>query len=117
MFVEIAGFITVGKWIGVLPTLILIVLTSILGGVLLKKQGTKALHDMRNAGLSEQPPGVALIDALLIFIGASLLIFPGFVTDLIGLLLIAPTRKLVMPLIFKVLRQKMKYSQTIIVQK
>lgn len=117
MFVEIAGFIVVGNWIGVMPTLLLIIFTSVIGGFLLKKQGTKAMQDMKSAGASGQAPGVTLIDGVLVFIGSIMLILPGFVTDLIGLILITPIRKLLMPVIFKVIRQKMKNGQMIIVQK
>lgn len=117
MFVEITGFIVVGNWIGVLPTLLLIICTSIAGAYLLKRQGTKAVQEIKMAMANGQPPGFAMIDGLLIFLGAVFLIFPGFVTDLVGLLMLTPARGLFKPAIFYWLRKKMKNSQTVIVQR
>lgn len=117
IFVEIAGFIVVGNWIGLLPTLALIVATTVLGAFVVKKQGTQALQEMRSVGMTQQAPGAMLVDKFLLFLGAILLMLPGFVTDLIGLFLVLPTRAACKPAIFFWLRKKMKHSQAIIVQR
>jgi len=118
VFAEIATFIVVGKWIGVFPTLLFIVLTSVLGVYLVKKRGTKSLQTIQKSIEQGQPPGVALIEAFMMFIGAVLLIVPGFLSDIIGLMMFTSfTRNLFKPVIFMWLRKKMKNSQMIIVQK
>ena len=65
-----------------------------------------------------ESPGPALVDAMLNFSGGVLLALPGFITDIIGLLMLLPvTRKLFQPLVFYWMRKKMKKGQFIIVQK
>ena len=118
VFAEIATFIIVGKWLGVFPTLLFIVLTSALGVYLIKKRGTKSLQKIQTSIAKGQPPGVALIEAFMMFVGAVLLIIPGFLSDIIGLMMFTSfTRNLFKPVIFMWLRKKMKNSQMIIVQK
>ena len=118
VFAEIATFIVVGKWIGVFPTLLFIVLTSVLGVYLIKKLGTKSFQTIQTSIAQGQAPGVALVEAFMMFVGAVLLITPGFLTDVIGLMMFTSfTRNLFKPVIFMWLRKKMKNSQMIIVQK
>ena len=118
VFAEIATFIVVGKWLGVFPTLLFIMLTSVLGVYLIKKHGSQSLQKIQHAIAQGQPPGVALIETFMMFIGAVLLIVPGFLTDLIGLMMFtAFTRNLFKPIIFMWLRKKMKNRQMVIVQK
>ena len=118
VFAEIATFIVVGKWIGVFPTLLFIVLTSVLGVYLIKKRGTKSLQSIQTSIAQGQAPGIAIIEAFMMFVGAVLLIMPGFLTDIIGLMMFTSfTRNLFKPVIFMWLRRKMKNNQMIIVQK
>ena len=118
VFAEIATFIVVGKWLGVFPTLVVIMLTSILGVYLVKKRGTKSLQNMQKSIAQGQAPGVALIEAFMMFVGSVLLIIPGFLSDIIGLMMLTSfTRNLFKPVIFMWLRRKMKNSQMIIVQR
>ena len=118
VFAEIATLIVVGKWIGVFPTLLFIMLTSVLGVYLVKKLGTKSLQTIQNSIAQGQPPGIALIEAFMMFVGAVLLIIPGFLSDIIGLMMFTSfTRNFFKPVIFMWLRRKMKNSQMIIVQK
>ena len=118
VFAEIATFIVVGKWLGVFPTLLLILLTSVLGVYLVKKRGTKSLQKIQNSIAQGQAPGVALIEAFMMFVGAVLLIIPGFLSDIIGLMMFTSfTRNLFKPVIFMWLRRKMKNSQMIILQR
>ena len=118
VFAEIATFIVVGKSLGVFLTLLLIILTSVLGVYLVKKRGTKSLKKKKKSIEQGQPPGVALIEAFMMFVGAVLLIIPGFLSDIIGLMMFTSfTRNLFKPVIFMWLRRKMKNSQMIIVQR
>ncbi|MDP4085338.1 MAG: FxsA family protein [Bacillota bacterium] len=83
-----------GKMIGVLPTVIFIFLTGFIGAYLAKKQGLKTIQDAREKLSRGQIPGESVLDGICILIGGTLLITPGFITDLLGLLLLLPfTRK------------------------
>lgn len=89
-FLEIAGFIIVGEAIGVLPTIALTLATSALGAALLRHQGTALLADMQRSIRSDGLSGRQLGHGALMSIGALLLILPGFVGDLVGLMLFVP---------------------------
>jgi len=89
-FAEIAGFILVGQAIGLWPTLGLVITTSVLGAVLLRVQGTDMLRQMASESQSGRTPGRQLVHAAMIVIAAFLLILPGFLTDIIGVLFFIP---------------------------
>lgn len=92
--IEIGIFIWIGNIIGPLWVVALIVLTGLLGVVLAKRLGIKTWLQAKEMTQRGQVPSAQIFDGLCIFIGAILLIAPGFITDLIGLLLIIPfTRK------------------------
>jgi len=115
---EIATFIIVGNWLGVINTLLLILLTSIVGIYVAKKQGVQSFQNMNQSMANGNPPGVAMIDTFLIFIGGVLLLFPGFLTDLLGFSLLFPiTRKWYKPAIYNWIRSRMKNDQVIIINK
>ncbi len=90
LFIEIAGFIIVGKYIGVLATLLLIILSMILGFALLKIQGITLLTKVRSELSAGHIPDRELAHGALMMLAAILLIIPGFVSDIIGLLLFIP---------------------------
>lgn len=118
IFIEIALFILVGQIIGVFSTLLLILLTSVLGIYIAKKKGAKSVRNVQHSFQEGNAPGPAMIDTMLIFVGGILLIIPGFLSDLIGLLMLfSPTRKLFKPVIFMWMRKKMKNGQMIIIQR
>lgn len=93
--VEIVAFIEVGHAIGWVLALVLLIGTSVLGAQLLRIQGRAAIGRVSLAVSEHRAPGRAAIEGLLGFLGASLLVIPGFVTDALGaLLLLPPTRAL-----------------------
>ncbi len=87
---EIAAFIVVGQWIGVLPTLACIVLTAIIGSFLLRRQGLATLSAIRQEVDAGRMPGRQLVHGLMIALAGVLLMTPGFVTDTLGFLLFVP---------------------------
>jgi UPF0716 protein FxsA len=94
--VEIAVLIRVGARIGILPTLGLMVLMSIIGGLLARYQGLKTWQRIQQDLAAGRIPDDALLDSFIIFVGGMLMLTPGFVTDLIGLWLLLPgSRQLV----------------------
>lgn len=87
---ELWVIIEVGGWIGVLPTLVLLLAMSVLGATLLRREGRGAWRRF-NAALGERRfPGREVADGLMITIGGALLLTPGFLTDAVGLLLLLP---------------------------
>lgn len=90
---ELYVIIQVGEAIGVWPTLALLLLDAILGSMLLKHQGRGAWRRFNEALAARRFPGKEVADGLLIVIGGTLLLAPGFLTDIVGVfLLIPPTR-------------------------
>jgi len=87
---EIAGFILVGGWIGVLPTLLLIVITTILGFVILRTQGFMTLMKVQRRLQAGEHPALDVLGGALLMLGGLLLVLPGFITDIIGLFLLIP---------------------------
>ena len=92
-FVELIVLIEVGKQIGTITTLMIIILTGILGASLARVQGFLVLSRIRDDLSMGKIPTDALIDGLLILIGAVVLLTPGFITDIIGFLLLIPVTR------------------------
>jgi UPF0716 protein FxsA len=93
---ELVVFVLVAAWIGVGWTVLATLATSALGWVLLARQGTKALADLRERARTRRSPGRELGDAGLVAAGGLLMVLPGFIGDLVGLLCLLPvTRPLV----------------------
>lgn len=92
---EVAAIILVAGQIG-WWTLAIMALTTALGFVLFVHEGRKNFTKLTDAVALGRQPGAMLGDAMLIFIGAVLLVLPGFVTDVVGFLFVLPfTRPLV----------------------
>lgn len=90
---ELYVIIQVGQWIGVVPTLALLLADAVLGSLLLKHQGRGAWRRFNEALAARRFPGKEVADGLLIVIGGTLLLSPGFITDVFGIfLLVPPTR-------------------------
>lgn len=103
--VEISLFLISSKIIGILPTMLLIVLTSALGAYFARKQGIEAFQKVQRDLQYGKMPGGAIVDGFCILIGGLLLLIPGFLSDLIGALLLIPvTRKGIKPFFERWLR-------------
>jgi UPF0716 protein FxsA len=90
---ELYVIIQVGEAIGIWPTLALLLADALLGSFLLKHQGRGAWRRFNEAIAQRRFPGKEVADGLLIVVGGTLLLAPGFLTDIVGLfLLIPPTR-------------------------
>jgi UPF0716 protein FxsA len=94
--VELAVIIQIGQAIGVLPTIALLIADSVLGAALMRSQGRAAWLRF-NAALAEgRVPGREVMDGALVIFGGALLLTPGFMSDVLGLvLLLPPTRAIV----------------------
>lgn len=87
---EIFVLIQVGQVIGPWWTILLLIADSILGTWLIKREGGRAWAALRSALNTGQMPAKELADGALILIGGTLMLSPGFVTDLFGIVLILP---------------------------
>lgn len=87
---EIYLLLTIGSWIGVLPTILLIFFTAILGAFLLRLQGMSTLARVQQQADQGQLPAIELLEGLMLLIAAALLLTPGFFTDTIGFLSLVP---------------------------
>jgi UPF0716 protein FxsA len=106
---ELYVIIQVGQAIGILPTLAILLGDALLGSWLLRQQGRAAWLRF-NAALEEQRfPGRETADGVMIVVGGTLLLTPGFITDVAGLvLLIPPTRALIRRGLFRFLRRRFR---------
>ncbi|WP_312794700.1 FxsA family protein [Tianweitania sp.] len=90
ILLEIAVFILVGDAIGVLPTLGLILLSGVVGVGLMRVQGFGVIARMRSEQAAGRVPGREVLHGFMILLAGILLLLPGFVTDVLGLLLFIP---------------------------
>ena len=88
--VEIAAIIAVGRVIGGWQTLLLLILESLLGAWIVKREGSRTWAALLEALRSGRMPSRQLSDAALVLIGGTLLLTPGFVTDIVGFFFILP---------------------------
>jgi UPF0716 protein FxsA len=87
---EVFAFIEVGRAIGWLVAVVLLLGTSVFGARMLFVQGRLAIQRVSLALSEHRAPGHTVIDGALGFIGGMLLLIPGFVTDVLGALLLIP---------------------------
>ncbi|MFQ6090741.1 MAG: FxsA family protein [Candidatus Bipolaricaulia bacterium] len=88
--VELYLLLLVGRVIGAFWTVLIVVLTGVLGGFLAKREGLAVLRRVRERLDGGELPGDELLDGAIILISGALLITPGMVTDLLGLLGLLP---------------------------
>lgn len=90
---ELYVIIQVGQLIGIVPTLVLLLAGALVGSWLLRREGRSAWRRFTEALAARRFPGREVADGVLIIIGGTLLVTPGFLTDIFGLfLLLPPTR-------------------------
>ncbi|HEY5787714.1 MAG TPA: FxsA family protein [Microlunatus sp.] len=99
-FLEIYLIVQVGQLIGVWWTLAILVGEALLGAWLMRREGTRAWKALNEAFASGRMPTGELADTALILVGGVLLVMPGFITDVFGLLFLLPFTR---PLARKVL--------------
>ena len=100
--IEIYLFISIGSEIGAIKTILLIFSTAIIGVYYAKYEGLKTLKSSFVQLSKNEPAGYEILSGAGIAFAALLLIIPGFLTDLIGFLLIFPvTRKFLFRKIYK----------------
>jgi len=87
---EIYILIQVGQVIGALWTIALLIAVSVLGSYLIKREGGRAWQSLQTSLQTNRMPARELADGALILIGGTLLLTPGFLSDVLGLFFIVP---------------------------
>jgi len=93
---EIYVLIQVGQVIGAWWTVLLLIADGVLGSWLMKREGTRAWQALREALDDRRMPARELADGALVLVGGTLLLAPGFITDLLGFACILPVTRPVM---------------------
>ncbi len=88
--IEIALFIEVGGWIGLWPTLAIVIVTAFAGTTLLRLQGLAVLQRAQESAARNEVPVQEVFDGLCLLVAGVLLLTPGFFTDALGFLLFVP---------------------------
>jgi UPF0716 protein FxsA len=105
---ELAVIIQVGQVIGVWWTIALLIADSVLGSVLMRSQGRAAWRRFRGAMAAGRVPAREVLDGALVIFGGALLLTPGFITDILGLLLLVPpTRAAIRAILLRRLAHRM----------
>lgn len=87
---EMIVLIKVGSVIGALPTVALVVLTALVGSSLVRSQGVRTLIDAQHKMQIGELPGREMMGGMLLALAGLLLLIPGFVTDIVAILLLQP---------------------------
>ncbi|MCL4117172.1 UNVERIFIED_CONTAM: hypothetical protein GTU68_065020 [Idotea baltica] len=88
--IEIALFIQVGGFLGLWPTLAIVILTAFAGTALLRSQGFAVMGQLQNSMAQGESPVTPIINGALILVAGVVLLTPGFFTDTVGILLLIP---------------------------
>jgi UPF0716 protein FxsA len=110
---ELYVIFKVGDAIGILPTLAILVADSLIGSWLLKSQGRVVWRRFNETMRAGQIPHREIVDGVLVIFGGAFLITPGFITDILGvLLLLPPTRSLFRGIVTRQLGRRTIISAT-----
>ena len=88
--IEIALFIEIGGWIGLWPTIGVVIVTAFAGTSLLRLQGLAVLRRVRESAERNELPMQEVFDGLCLLVAGVMLLTPGFFTDALGFLLFVP---------------------------
>ena len=103
--IEIALFISVGGAIGLWPTLLIVLLTAIIGTHLVRSQGLAAIGNVQQSFNELNDPTEPLANGAMILIAGVLLLTPGFFTDAVGFALLTPAFRTI---VFNFLRKRIQ---------
>ncbi|WP_134686321.1 FxsA family protein [Brevibacillus migulae] len=98
---ELWGIIAVGKVIGGWPTVLLIIATGMIGAWLAKKQGLQVMRTLQLQLSRGEMPTLTILEGALVLVGSVLLLTPGFLSDVLGLLMLLPYTRLILAHLLK----------------
>ncbi|PHS33644.1 MAG: FxsA protein [Alkaliphilus sp.] len=103
--VELALLLEVNKHIGFNYTILIVIVTGVVGSYLARSQGRGILNNIKFAMSQGEMPGDELINGLCVIVGGAFLITPGLITDFAGFILVIPHTRMLLKLY---IRNKMK---------
>ena len=106
--IEIAFFIQIGGWLGLFPTLLIVIITAALGATLVRSQALATFGNKRFKLMAVKNPERTLADGGMILLAGVLLLTPGFFTDALGFLLLTPWFR---DQVFKFIKNKFGFRQ------
>jgi len=107
--VELALLIRVGEWLGMMPTLALVIATGVMGATLARMEGARVLTNMQKDLAEGRMPAPYILDGLMILVAGVLLITPGLITDAVGFALLVPTvRNVVKQWLRRILEKRLR---------
>ena len=105
---ELAVLIQIGQEIGVWWTIALLVADAVLGSILARSQGRATWRRFNDALRAGRPPAREVMDGALVLLGGALLVTPGFLSDVLGIvLLLPPTRAFVRAVLVRRFAERM----------
>ena len=108
---EVILFITVGKHIGLWNTILIIIVTGIIGAILVKTQGISIINKAMEELKSNKMPILSIFEGIAILVAGAFLLTPGFLTDTLGgLLLIPKTRNILIEYIISFLKKRANFK-------
>ena len=106
--IELSLLIELGSYIGILNTVIIVILTAIIGAYMVRMEGMGVMFRIQKNMQEGRFPGEELISGAMILVAGALLLTPGFFTDIIGFLMVIPvSRKYISNLIRKYIEKNM----------
>jgi len=113
--IEIWSIVQMSSWIGGFNTLIVLIGISLIGAYAAKQEGKKVMFQARTQMNAGQIPGYSFVNGVCVLLGGLLLLFPGFISDIFGLLLLLPiTRVWFQGYILKWIERAMKNGNFLI---
>lgn len=91
---ELYLLIKIGHYLGAFTTILIVIVTGFLGAFLAKVQGIRSMMRIRESMSRGQMPAEEMVDAMLIFMAGIVLLTPGLITDIAGLLILMPAPRL-----------------------
>ncbi|WP_164002599.1 FxsA family protein [Pyxidicoccus caerfyrddinensis] len=108
-FIELYLLLAIGREVGFLPTLAMVLVTGLVGAWLARREGGRVLRSWRESMARGQVPEEGIVSGALVLVGGALLVAPGVFTDVVGLLLLLPpTRRFVAARLRKSLERKVR---------
>lgn len=91
--VELAIIIQVGQVVGTGWTIVALIVMSLVGAALVKREGLRAWRRVRKALAASRMPAEEVVDGALVLLGGALMLTPGFMTDAVGLAVVLPVSR------------------------
>ena len=109
--IELLLLLEVGERFGAMNTILVVIITGILGACLTKMQGFNIIFKIRHQLQNNQFPGDSLLEGVIILVGGLTLLTPGFITDTLGFLCLIPTSR---QLFLKLIKREIsnRFTQT-----